>query len=252
MVVVRGGSVTWVDSWLCQKKLPCLPPAKAIPAQLWIHPSHTLAMESELWPTPSLPPPKLMISSCHAGGERNPISPPETTELTTSLQPALLKSSPLSPFSALPRQADKEPLCREPCPAQQLSQAGRGTGGWGGSWGVSSCRARCYSDTEHNKSALAHTSQPHSRRSPAHFSMENTKGLANRKKKPGRYSGNPFPATLGWPGLLPRLASGSQLVTEAFCYDHEFGQLETELAFPVRHCRERERTAQDQQMKKQE
>lgn len=149
---------------------------------------------------PSLPL-KLMISSCHTGGERNPISPPEPTELTTSLQPALLKSSPLSPCSALPRQADKEPLCSELCPAQQLSQAGRGTGGWGGSWGVSSCRAQCYSDTGHNKSALTHTSQPHSRRSPAHFSMENRKGLANQKKNPA--GTQEIPSLPRWAGQAP-------------------------------------------------
>lgn len=55
-----------------------------------------------------------------------------------------------------------------------------------------------------------------------------------------------------WPCPLPGAGLGSQLVTGGFCYNHEFGQLETELAFPVRHCRERERKAQDQQMEKQE
>lgn len=89
---------------------------------------------------------------------------------------------------------------------------------------------------------LAHTSQPHSRRSPAHFSMENIKGSVNQKKSPA-----------GDQEILPCHAGlGSQLVPGGFCCNHEFGELEAELAFPVRHCRDGERKAQDQQMEKQE
>lgn len=81
--------------------------------------------------------------------------------------------------------------------------------------------------------------------------MENTKGSANQKKNP---AGNQeIPSLPRWSGQAPcpGLASGSQLVTGGFCYNHEFGQLETELAFPVRHWGE-ERKAQDQQKGKQE
>lgn len=118
--------------------------------------------------TPSLPLPKLMISSCHAGGERNPSSPPETTELTSSQ----LRSSPLSPVPALPRKADKEPLCRELSRAGSSHRRIRSLPGEG-----SSCKARCYPDTRQNKSVLTPPG-------PARLSMENIKGLANQKKNP--------------------------------------------------------------------
>lgn len=229
MVVVRGGSVTWIDSWLCQSKLLCLLPPKAIPAQLWIHPSHGIRALANSLP----PPPKLIISSCHAGGERNPISPPETTELTTSLRQAPLKSSPLSPRTALPRQADKEPLCRELCPAQQLSQAGRGTGGSGGSCGGFQLQSTALTLTQGTTNLPSHLHVTPHASVPSTFSAGRTEKVWPTKRKT---PGNPFPATLLLrPSPLPGLAWGSQLIPGGFCCDHELGQLETELAFPVRH-----------------
>lgn len=83
---------------------------------------------------------------------------------------------------------------------------------------------------------------------PQHISVWKTeKGLASHKGKPCRHPGNPFPARLLWPRSCP---GGSQLVTGVFGHNHQLGELETELAFPVGHCRERGRTAQGQQVEK--
>lgn len=61
-----------------------------------------------------------------------------------------------------------------PCSAQQ--DGAQGTGG--------SPAPQPPAPLSPGRTNLAHTSQPHSRRSPAHFSMENIKGSANQKKSP--------------------------------------------------------------------